>query len=50
MKQVVNVSSKSEIKAAVSFNDGRFNYFEGDIRKLCVVKSSRSLGKINIFV
>lgn len=34
MKQTINVSSKSEIKAAVTsqFCKGCYNYFEGDIR------------------
>lgn len=34
MRQVVNVSTKAEIKAAVvSTQFGDYNYFEGDIRK-----------------
>ena len=34
MKQTINVSSKAEIKAAVTsqFCKGCYNYFEGDIR------------------
>ena len=35
MRQIINISSKREIKEAVtsSLVKGRFNYFEGDIRK-----------------
>lgn len=33
MKQTINVSSKAEVKETISYTSGRYNLFEGDIRK-----------------
>ena len=33
MGQTINVSNKAEVKEAISYTSGRYNLFEGDIRK-----------------